>query len=345
MFNYLNNKSFVDLILEMGAIPFIIRGNIDCDFSINFAPWIDIRVYPPTAYVRTTTEKNELDSENEIFIAELENERIFKGEIKLPEKSASGIGMALHALEDWADLLCLALVNPKINIEVQLPIQIPVRASGYKLEPPSLDRWAKLTDSYFDMEHDNRKHISGALWWYRKACAAAHYSIFDSYAAYWNCLEILCNVSGGKINKGKEVDEAIPSYLKDKIKIVNGEIQWKVKSGHILHCYNKFVSNSIVQQMRDELQKMVGGPEASQIIHHCFEVSPERNRLYQIRNDINHGNIRENSAEDYERVYLRGILLSHIVMKLLHIKLGYSISMGIDINELDKRISQPLGDE
>jgi helix-turn-helix protein len=75
----------------------------------------------------------------------------------------------------------------------------------------------------------------------------------------------------------------------------------------IRKCYDKFVNYSIRFQMQDALEKdeMLGEKHAARWIYHCFEIKPDKEQLYRIRNDINHGNIRENSGRDYERVYLR----------------------------------------
>lgn len=82
--------------------------------------------------------------------------------------------------------------------------------------------------------------------------------------------------------------------------------------------------HNIQKQMRNRLLKadFISSEDAKQIIFQCFEVAPPKDRLSQIRNDINHGNIRENSGVDYKRVYFRGMLLQTIVMKLLYAKLG-----------------------
>lgn len=147
--------------------------------------------------------------------------------------------------------------------------------------------------------------------------------------AYWNCLEILCGVSGNKSNQGETIDSQIQNYLKSKKEIT---------AGHILHCYNNFVNYSIKEQMKDALKAMIGDEQASHVIYQCFEIKPDEDRLYQIRNDINHGNIRENSGHDYEKVYYRGMLLWHIVMSLIHQKLGHPISIGMSVNKLAEQL-------
>ena len=332
MFSHISDKSFVESVLERGSIPFMVRGSLECESNFAFAPYVGIRLSGPTFRLKAVGENSEQQLSGEVFVNELVDEAVFPGEIQLSEKTTEGISKALYAVELWADFLCLATGNPKIKVEIQHPMNIVI-TTRKRLEPASLDRWASLTESYFQLETDARKKVSAALWWYRKACATSHYSVFDSYTAYWNSLEILCDVSPSRIKEGPEVDKAIQNCLPNQ--------REKIRAGHILECYNRFVNYSIAHQMKDALDLMLGEPEAKQVIHQCFEICPKHDRLYQIRNDINHGNIRENSANDYERVYLRGMLLWHIVMTLLYRKLGHSVSVGTEINTLAEQLSNP----
>lgn len=226
--------------------------------------------------------------------------------------------MALGTLEMWADFLCLANGNPKIKVEVQLPVQAVITTTR-ELSARDLDRWAELIQSHSGLPDAEKKQVANALWWYRKGCAAAKYSVFDGYTAYWNCLEILCGASGSKIREGEQVAVAVQDYLKGKKEI---------KPGHILHCYNTFVNYSISAQMEDALKAVLGDEKGEQWAFYCFKVQPPKDRFYQIRNDINHGNIRENDGVAYKRVYLRGLLLWQLVIQVLHSKLGKTISLG-----------------
>jgi hypothetical protein len=210
VFSYLNQQAFVKSVLEKGSIPFVVRGNFECDHNFTFVSF-GIRISPPTLKLRLAGE----DSSHNIYhvsVRELRDERFFPGEIELPDRTPRGIAMALSALETWADLMCIAVGNPKIVVEPQLPVEtvIPVKS---ELRPELLERSETLVVSYLQLKGKEREKITKALWWYRKACATWYYSIFDSYAAYWNCLEILCDVSGGRTKKGANVDEAIRNYL------------------------------------------------------------------------------------------------------------------------------------
>lgn len=332
MFNLLEDNNFIEFVLERGNIPFVVRGSLGCIANFNFSPLIPVRISRPTyrvhSYGKNVKQKDDII---DVFINELHEEVVFPGEIDLPEGSIRGVAKSLYGLELWADLLCIAVGNPKIAIEVQRPLN-PVIAMRKDMDPQSLNAWSDLFISLNELDLEKGKRTSAALWWYRKACGTAYYSIFDSYTANWNCIEILCNISGGKIRTGADVDQAVEQYIMERKQI---------KCGHILECYNRYVNYSIKEQIKDGLNGLINPHQAEQIVHQCFEVTPRENQLYQIRNDINHGNIRENSTRDVERVYLRGALLSNIVLMLLYSTLGRPISPNMDINDAAVFLANP----
>ena len=289
---------------------------------------MNIQISGPTCGIHAYREDPEEQSDFSIELGELVDEVVFPGKIELPEQTRDGITKALCALELWADLLCIAVGNPKVIVEIQRPMHAVISTQTRFV---SLQRWGELAKQYFQLAPERRERVARALWWYRKASSTAYYSIFDSYTAYWNCLEILCNVSASKVRKGEDVDRRVQDYLRGKSDI---------SSGHISECYNRFVNYSIKEQMKDTLEYLMDPEQASQVICQCFEVKPEEMSLYQIRNDINHGNIRENSLRDYSKVYRRGQLLWNIVMMLINRELGYSISLGKSIDELAKSLQK-----
>lgn len=297
MLSYLDDENFVEDVLDKGSIPFLVRGSLACLANFSFMPFVGIRITGPTYRVFAVGENTKQpDDIEKIHVQELLDEVVFPGEIQLPEKTKAGISKALYGLELWADFLCLSVGNPKIIVEVQRPINA-VMASHSNFDVNSLDTWGNLFEHYSKLSADERKKIAGSLWWYRKACSTAYYSAFDSYTAYWNCIEIMFT------------------------------------SEH----------HNIQKQMRHGLQKadFVSKEYAEQVIYQCFEVKPQADRLYQIRNDINHGNIRENSGVDYKRVYFRGMLLQSIVMELLYRKLGRPIAAGKNINQMAEELNSP----
>jgi hypothetical protein len=57
--------------------------------------------------------------------------------------------------------------------------------------------------------------------------------------------------------------------------------------------------------------------KAGQYINECFEVKPDEDRLYQIRNAINHGDINASNPEELIRVKDKQLRLWNIVFGML----------------------------
>jgi hypothetical protein len=152
MFNYLTDNNFVEYVLEMEKIPFLVRGSLGCSADFNFRSVPEIRITGPTYRVSAVRENSkDPNDKSQIHIQELFEEVVFQGEIDLPEKTRVGVFRALNALERWADLLCLAIGNPKIIVEVQRPVNI-VMASPYDFDLSSFASWGRLTGSFLKLE-------------------------------------------------------------------------------------------------------------------------------------------------------------------------------------------------
>lgn len=339
MQNYLVEKNFIDDVIETGKIKFIVHGNLTCQFPINFKG--DILIHPPT--VRVKVDHRDKDKEHEINLdkvhfRELEGETVFRGEMMVTEKNLLAIGSALEQLELWADMLCLAHGNPKIHLEIQVPIRA-ISAARRDIELKDVSEWHRFEAVMHRLPKEQQNRIKRALWWYRKGCSLHNYSIFDTYTAFWNVLEILTNVSGNLTRKGAEVDEALRKYLSSKKKVTAGDIS---------HCYNSIVKYGIPDQMKDALSPLLNNPdEAEQWVYYCFKVKPDEDRFYQIRNDINHGNISATNITDLRRVYLRGMILQSFVFCCLNRILGVPLKFTTDGDvhrKVQKMMEIPDGD-
>jgi hypothetical protein len=326
MFSYSSNQSFVDTAIQEGKIYFKVRGSLQCDFQMSFKNF-GIVIHPPTSKLRAYAQETKDSELQKVHVTELQDEVVFSGSIDLAENSKQGIDRALGALELWADFLCFASGNPKVTIEIELPVQAVI-SIGRHIDEQIGKQLLEAAGHFHFLDPEDKSRVLRALWWYRKGCNTAYYSVFDSYTSYWNCLEILCDVSGSKMRQDADLDEAIDNYLKGKKSF---------QRGHILQCYNQFVNYSIASQIKDALVPPFGPEQASRWAYYLFDQHPESERLYQIRNDINHGNIQENDALNYERVYLSHMLLGGLVSNLLHYHLGRRIEPG-DVDKVAKSI-------
>jgi hypothetical protein len=344
MQNYLEEQNFIDDVIETGKIKFVVHGNLTCQFPINFKG--DIFIHPPTVRVKANHRDKDKESEinlDKVHFRDLEGETVFRGEMLVKERNLTGIGNALDELELWADMLCLAHGNPKIHLEIQLPIRV-ISATRRDIELQDIREWHRFEAVLGKLPKARQDRIKRALWWYRKGCSLHNYSIFDTYTAFWNVLEIVCAVSGNLTRKGTDIDEAVQKYLASKKKITAGDIS---------HCYNSIVKYGIPEQMKDALIPLLNSSdEADQWVYYCFKVKPDKDRFYQIRNDINHGNISATNTADLRRVYLRGMILQDFVFCCLNRILGVGLKFTSDgdihqkvrhmMNTPDGDISSPV---
>jgi hypothetical protein len=66
---------------------------------------------------------------------------------------------------------------------------------------------------------------------------------------------------------------------------------------------------------------------ARHLVSECFEIPEKSNRLYQIRNDIDHGNIDAENLEELYRVEPRLTLLDIIIRLMFRHIIRLSLSM------------------
>lgn len=337
MFDYLADEGFITWAIKRSKITFIVHGSLTCETPVTF-PW-DISIGPPTTQVMVKgvdrISKTEV-SLDKVYFHELVNETVFYGEIALRDATRDGVVEALGLLERWADLLCLAHGNPKIQLEIQIPIRV-ITETGRPIEDRHIDRWHRLIPLMHVLPDEIRSRVDRGLWWYRKGCNAQRTSLFDAYAAFWNVLEILCGVSGSRHQKGPDVDEKIRKYLGS---------QKSIRAGHIVHCYNSLVNYGIPAQVKGALTEILGDEErATKWSFYCFDAKPKDVSFYKIRNDINHGNIRENNLTEARRVFLRGMLLQHLVYVCLHEIMGIHISPSENVDELVRNVVSTPGND
>jgi hypothetical protein len=128
---------------------------------------------------------------------------------------------------------------------------------------------------------EEKDAIERALKWYRESFGAR--SLFNRYSMLWNCLEIVASRWGTESQTSRrERLEAAKSFLLGK-----GE---SLALEDLSRLQNEIVQDSIRARMSRGFERLFGA-EASIAIDLCFSRSPAKARLWEIRNDINHGNI------------------------------------------------------
>ncbi len=146
-----------------------------------------------------------------------------------------------------------------------------------------------------------RALIWQAAWWLRQ-CNDSFFnnpnpSVFREYLAYWNALECLteaiCDINKPKKLTKQEKNSIINQYLSKINRVPNVEDIYKL--------YNHVIDPGLSQKIQHAFLvcfRHVG----NQYYEECFKKQPKKSRLYQIRNDIAHGNIVEYELDDMIRV-------------------------------------------
>lgn len=145
-----------------------------------------------------------------------------------------------------------------------------------------------------------RQRVDAALYWIREPrntrMEFGRNDLLRFYVAYWNAFECLV--------------EAV-NILKPQLKLSKSEKQQKIddflakRSGRltasdIQECYQDIVNPGLVGKATHAL-RVCFGDDAAKYSEECFRLGNEGNRLYNIRNAINHGEV---DAEDPEELSL-----------------------------------------
>ena len=148
---------------------------------------------------------------------------------------------------------------------------------------------------------DIRGKISSALHWIREPrqmlMEGYRNDTLRIYAGYWNAFECLVEAAcilrpQPKVSK-KEKQDKIDKFLADH--------GGKLDTTSIGECYRKFVDAGFVGKASHALRQCF--PErADKYILECFKIKPEKDRLYNIRNAINHGDIDANNPQELIRI-------------------------------------------
>ena len=106
------------------------------------------------------------------------------------------------------------------------------------------------------------------------------------YAGYWNAFECLVEAVSlirppKKMTKQEKLD-AIEKFFADR--------HGKLNIASVLKCYRQFVDPGFVAKASHVLH-VCCADRAKRYINECFHAKPDKERLYAVRNAINHGEI------------------------------------------------------
>jgi hypothetical protein len=157
-----------------------------------------------------------------------------------------------------------------------------------------------------------RRKIVAAFYWVREPRNLMRdgyrSDVLKIYAGYWDAFECLVDAVNilrppskhTKSQKQKQIDEFVAA------------LKGKLTSADIDQCFHKIVNTGLVGKASHALTVCFPG-EAEKYIDECFRMQDKHNRLYNIRNAINHGEIDAEHPEELLRVESRLPHLSMIV--------------------------------
>jgi hypothetical protein len=179
-----------------------------------------------------------------------------------------------------------------------------------------------------NLQPDVRRKVSSALHWIREPrqlmMEGYRSDVLRVYAGYWNAFECLveavCILRPQPKLAKKEKQESIDRFLADH--------GGKLDPTSIGECYRSYVDPGFVAKASHALKEWLG-ERANGYIVECFRMKPEQDRLYNIRNAINHGDIEAENLQELIRVDDKHRRLWFIVFGML----GKFIPVPIPLDE------------
>lgn len=166
------------------------------------------------------------------------------------------------------------------------------------------DDLPKALDGYSRMPEPMRKRIDAALYWIREPrhlFGEWHRSdVLQVYAGYWNAFECLVEAVTLLRPQGKPSRSEKQKLIDEFVVQRNG----KLTAADIGECYRDIVNPGFVGKASHAL-RVCFGDEAQQYIDECFHLPNRADRLYDIRNAINHGEVDAEDSLELSRIESR----------------------------------------
>jgi hypothetical protein len=158
-----------------------------------------------------------------------------------------------------------------------------------------------------------KRKVRAALYWIQEPKKTMWEKVkresLHVYAGYWNAFECLVEAvclirPQSKMTKQDSMTQFI------------AERQGKLDLASLSECYRKFVDPGFVAKASHAL-RVCCPDQADGYIKECFRAKPEQERLYAVRNAINHGAIDSDSLQELIRVGEKCWRLKMIVFAML----------------------------
>lgn len=169
-----------------------------------------------------------------------------------------------------------------------------------------------------------RKKLEAALYWLREpeSLMAQKYrsDILRKYSAHWNTFECLVEVVNllrpRKTLSDSEKQEQINNFMQDQDGTITAE--------SIQKCYLNIINPGFVGKAEHALKVCFGDSDGEYYFQECFRIKPAKDRLYNIRNAINHGDIDTEDLHELMRIDAKLKRLWMINMKIFGLTISRS---------------------
>lgn len=241
---------------------------------------------------------------------------ILEASVKVEDKSLESLIDAIHRINTFLGLWTLFNEHSAIGWWWYLS-HATYRSISKKLEKD--EKFDYIIRSIYSFPAKIRKKVDAALYWIREPQILFRDSyrsdLLRSYSGYWNAFECLVDAANEimpeqRITKSerKRQKEKVINDIVDNIKKQNKELTLE----DAIECA-RIVNPGFKAKASHALTVCFPSEVALKLIDQCFEIPEKSNRLYQIRNDIDHGNIDAENPKELYRVEQRFNYLNAIV--------------------------------
>jgi hypothetical protein len=220
---------------------------------------------------------------------------VLTAQVKVSEKSLPAV---FDAIQRVNTLLGIWTVTDWCNRGIGWWCHLTVGSMGGIGGPIKQDGVESAIEGLNKLPPEIREKVRAALYWIRDPVGLMMEQFKDDtlrvYAGYWNAFECLVEAACifrplSKMTKQQKLD-GIKNFIAER----NGTLD--VNS--LAECYRLFGDPGFVAKASHAL-RLCFAQRADGYIQECFRVKPDKERLYAIRNAINHGDI------DYEDIFER----------------------------------------
>lgn len=180
---------------------------------------------------------------------------------------------------------------------------------------PSQQELEGVVDGLLRLPSQVKKKVGAALYWIREPRNLVmdfyQNDLLSIYSGYWNAFECLVEA----INILRPQQKLSKTEKQQRIDDFVSKRSGKLTANDIRECYQEIVNPGLVGKASHALRECFG-PDAELYITECFRLPDKRQRLYDIRNSINHGEVDAENPEELHRIESRLVRLWLIVWRM-----------------------------